>query len=344
MLHLATYALAAVSSIPLAQASPLSKPTSKFDWSSTKAVIAFGDSYTYVQGTQGRQNFSFIGDQFNLAYDTQTLLSNKIVQNQTGTAEGGPNWIEYLTDCGVKEGLTSPQSCKKQLWDFAFAGADISTKYTPLHHNYTVSLENQITQFTQYGHAALQKNKQTRNPATTLVAIWIGINDINDSAKYTVASFEEFYQTLMTTLFASVESLYELGYRKYLFMNLPPLDRTPGNQAKNNPSPNATQVAWYNEALEEQAGAFGSGHENVEVRVFDAHSRLAGMLDEPARYGIVNTTGFCAGYDQPDIGSEYMKYGCPVPLEEYFWFNTGHLTSHTHHVLAGELEEWLEKS
>jgi hypothetical protein len=41
-------------------------------------------------------------------------------------------WLESsvsaLTNCGVDQGLTSPQHCKKQLWDFAFAGADISTE------------------------------------------------------------------------------------------------------------------------------------------------------------------------------------------------------------------------
>lgn len=51
----------------------------------TKYRIAFGDSYTYVQGTHGRQNYSFIGDQFNYAYDAQTLLSDMIVQNQVRT-------------------------------------------------------------------------------------------------------------------------------------------------------------------------------------------------------------------------------------------------------------------
>lgn len=47
---------------------------------------------------------------------------------QTSTAEGGPNWVEYLTGCGLKPGLTSPRTCKTQLWDFAFGGADISTQ------------------------------------------------------------------------------------------------------------------------------------------------------------------------------------------------------------------------
>jgi hypothetical protein len=47
--------------------------------------IAFGDSYTYVQGTHGHQNYSFIADQLNFSYDAETLLSNKIVQNQVST-------------------------------------------------------------------------------------------------------------------------------------------------------------------------------------------------------------------------------------------------------------------
>ena len=52
--------------------------------------IAFGDSYTYVQGTHGHQNYSFIGDQLNFSYDAQTLLSNKIVQNQVSTSSFVP--------------------------------------------------------------------------------------------------------------------------------------------------------------------------------------------------------------------------------------------------------------
>jgi phospholipase/lecithinase/hemolysin len=76
--------------------------------------------------------------------------------------------------------------------------------------------------------------------------------------------------------------------------------------------------------------------------VFDAHARLGAILDEPGKYGIVNTTNFCAGYDQPDIAVNYKEYGCPTPLKDYFWFNSGHMTSHVHKVLAGELEKWLD--
>jgi len=44
--------------------------------------LAFGDSYTYVQGTAGRQNSTFIGDYFNFSFSEEKLLSDKIVQNQ----------------------------------------------------------------------------------------------------------------------------------------------------------------------------------------------------------------------------------------------------------------------
>jgi hypothetical protein len=48
----------------------------------TSRSLAFGDSYTYVQGTGGLQNYSFIGDLQNFTYTPQQLLTDEIVQNQ----------------------------------------------------------------------------------------------------------------------------------------------------------------------------------------------------------------------------------------------------------------------
>lgn len=213
----------------------------------------------------------------------------------------------------------------------------------PLHHNYTISFVNQVLQYQKYGYPVL---KHVTDPSETLVAIWIGINDINDSAKYTV-HFPTFYNTLMATLFDSVKTLHSLGYRSYLFMNLPPLDRTESNQkaATNGktPSPNATQIAWFNDALERHADRFAGAHPETNVMVYDAHSVLDDMMDHPARYGIVNTTHYCRGYNQPDIEENYQAYGCPTPVDTYFWFNSGHLTSHVHKKLAEALERAFKR-
>jgi hypothetical protein len=106
----------------LAAASPTPNgpKKNKFSWHSIKSVIAFGDSYTYVQGTLGRTNYTFIHDNFDISFTPQELLSNRILQNQTSTAEGGPNWVEHLTGCGVEPGLHEPRKCDIQLWDFAY--------------------------------------------------------------------------------------------------------------------------------------------------------------------------------------------------------------------------------
>ena len=116
-----------------------------FKWRSTKSLVAFGDSYTYVQGTLGHVNYTFIGDEFNFSFTPKQLFSDRIVQNLTGTAEGGPNWVEFLTECGVEDGLHDPRKCDVQLWDFAYAGANTINEagFTPLNHHYPSSSTHQ---------------------------------------------------------------------------------------------------------------------------------------------------------------------------------------------------------
>ena len=109
---------------------PHSRPDASFSWQSTQSLLAFGDSYTYVQGSQGLQNYSFIADALHPTYTPDQLLNDTIIQNQIGTRAGGPNWVEYLTGCGLK--TEKPAECtapsQKELWDFAFAGADVSVE------------------------------------------------------------------------------------------------------------------------------------------------------------------------------------------------------------------------
>ncbi|KAK2615502.1 hypothetical protein N8I77_002252 [Diaporthe amygdali] len=320
-------------------------PPVPFQWQNVKHLIAFGDSYTYVQGVQGHQNYSFIGDYLlgNFAYDAETLLTNQIVQNFTGTAEGGPNWVEYLTGCGQEPGLTSPLSCDLQLWDFAFAGADVSTEFTPLHHNFTVPLVNQTQQFLTYGQPVFENELQV-SASETLVAIWIGINDINDLSKtYSGAyDFPSTFNSIISTIFSqSVTPLFEAGYNNFLFINLPPLDRTPGNAKTASPSPNETMIGWWGDTLQQYSDDFSKQNAGTTTMVFDANTFLNGVLDSASEYGITNTTDYCAGYLYADVLTDWEKYGCSGPLDTYFWFNSGHMTSRVHEILAPEVAKFL---
>ncbi|KAI0134784.1 hypothetical protein BJ170DRAFT_700053 [Xylariales sp. AK1849] len=301
---------------------PHAKP--HFQWEDIEYLIAFGDSYTYVQGTAGHTNYSFIGDLLpgDVEFTPQELLSNKIVQNFTGTANAGPNWVEFLTGCAVEDGEYLPQSCDIQLWDFAFAGADVSEEYLPLHHNFTMPLVNQSRQYLTWAEPVIGgKMDKTR----ALVAVWIGINDISDSMGYTnISSYPAFWEDIISTIFEeTVQPIHDAGYHSFLFVNLPPLDRTAANQRTSEPSPNKTQIGWWNDILASHIQAFAEQNSGAKAMLYDANTFLNGVMDNPGQYGITNLT-YCPGYAELDVLTDPGKYGCQ-PLDEYFWYNSGHM-------------------
>lgn len=100
-------------------------------------------------------------------------------------------------------------------------------------------------------------------------------------------------------------------------------------------------VSQYNAAITYHAQTFASTHPGTKAMVFDTYAYLSGILDNPAKYGIVNTTNFCKDYDAPDIATNYAEYGC-LPIREYFWYDAGHITFRVHELLAGEVGRFLD--
>ena len=119
-------------------------------------------------------------------------------------------------------------------------------------------------------------------------------------------------------------------------MQLPPIDRTPGNVANaaaGKPlSPNTTQIAEYNAALALGAQAFAKQH-SVRTFVFNTYDFLGKVIDDAATYGIRNVTGYCSRFDAPDISTNYASYGC-LPIPEYFWYSKLNPTPISDTVLA----------
>lgn len=206
-----------------------------------------------------------------------------------------------------------------------------------------MSFEKQISQWYTYARPAL------RLPTThTLVALFIGINDISDTSKWifprvniSATSFLELYTDIITAEFAAIEPIYHAGYRNFLFMKLPPLERTPSNVIPGaTPLPDMKMVQTYNSILEKKALEFASEHPESQALVFDTYSFLSEVLNNPVDYGIKNTTGYCPHYNAPNIATNYTAYGC-LPIEQYFWYNTGHITYHVHELLAGAVKTFL---
>ncbi|KAI1867891.1 uncharacterized protein JN550_006698 [Neoarthrinium moseri] len=294
-----------------------------FVWNETK--IAFGDSYSFIQGTAGLLGFTFIGsgraDQ--IAFTPEELLTNEILQSYTATAEGGPNWLEFLTGCGLENG-TLPSTCDVQLWDFACAGAAVSDEYLPRHADYVNPLVNQTQQYLTYAEPVIGVDM---DKSKALVAIWIGINDVVDTVNSLSDSigYKDFWSEIISAIFSqSVQPMYDAGYRDFLLLNLPPLDRTSANQKLVLSRPSTRAIRYWNEKLAGQADVFAQDNSGANMMVYDANMFLNGVMDDPEPYGITNTRDYCDAWDEPDVATDPAKYGCE-PLDQYFWFNSAHL-------------------
>ncbi|KAH9912678.1 uncharacterized protein BXZ73DRAFT_56056 [Epithele typhae] len=296
-----------------------SQGTHKFNWRKTKYFYAFGDSYTFVQGTEGHANFSFIGDAFDFSFTPQQLLQNEIIPKNTSS--DGSNWTEFLTGCFSGK----PSACSRQLWNFAFAGADISKDLLPLHHDYTVALVDEVVQWEKYASHVVP-----HPPDETVVAWFIGINDTGDTQANTTLDFPTFWEQEMEALFGAVQNAYAHNLRgAYLFINVPTLDRSPGALGKS-PAAIATyaqHIADYNAALATHQAAFADAHPDITVVSFDANKWFGEVLDNAEAFGFTNITGFCQ---------------CTDP--GFFWYNTGHITEHVHRLMAGAIRTELMRA
>jgi phospholipase/lecithinase/hemolysin len=198
---------------------------------------------------------------------------------------------------------------------------------------------NQTRQFLTYAQPALHN---ITTPESTLATFWIGTNDIFDTATSKVP-INTLYTDMITTLYTSIQTIHDAGYRNFLIMNLAPLDKTPKNVAKLRPLPSSSMVNRFNSILASQAQDFQKRNADSNVKVFDANTFLNGVLKKPAPYGIKNTKDFCAAWNQPGVVADATVYGC-LPMNEYFWFNTAHLTTRMHEILAVEVKKFLSGS
>ncbi|PPQ96686.1 hypothetical protein CVT26_010315 [Gymnopilus dilepis] len=275
------------------EASALSKPT--LDWDEIKFVHAFGDSYSFVQGTQGLANFSFIGDAQDFSFTPHQLLTNEIIPRNASLIISSQSadtyeeadygfWLEFLTGCLQGK----PSECRRQLWDFSFAGADIDGNLLPLHHPFTVPLVDQVKQWLEFAADIIP-----HPVGQTLTTWWIGINDTGDTvSNATITDFSAFWEVEMNSYFKAVQAATDRGLQTHLFINVPPEERSPnalGDATK--AALLKTHIDEFNDILAGHIAAFEAANPHATVLTFDAHSWFNTVLDNPTSFGFTNTTG-----------------------------------------------------
>jgi len=98
----------------------------------------------------------------------------------------------------------------------------------------------------------------------------------------------------LNAYFALVQKLYNAGGRNFLFLNVPPIDRTPLMLAQS-ASAQALEksvINTFNTKLAAKIKAFQSANSGVKTFIYDSHTQFTTMLNSPKTYGFQDATSF----------------------------------------------------
>lgn len=290
----------AVRAIPQ-QGRPPAQSTAPSTRQESNYWFSFGDSYT--------QTFF---DPKGVLPTPDNPLGNPPYPGWTST--GGENWVGYLATKFNKSSILT--------YNYAYGGAVINeTLVTPWQPN-LIHLTGQVDQFLE--GAAVRSGGEKWNGDNALFSIFIGINDIGNSW-YLEGDRDAFAEVLLDNYFQLVQKLHHAGGRNFLFVNVPPIDRSP-LMAGYGPESQAGEkkvLAGFNSRLEQRIERFGQSYADVKTYLYDSVSHYNEILDNPTAFGFKDATSFGPGAD-------------------IFWGDNYHPSSYAHKFFGERVAEVLK--
>ncbi|KAI0319266.1 hypothetical protein OF83DRAFT_1055288 [Amylostereum chailletii] len=199
------------------------------------------------------------------------------------TATGGVNWLGEATFVSNRSLILT--------YNYAYGGATIDAGLVSTGDPTILSLTDQVNEFLVQPNVGTGSKIWTS--ANALFSVWIGINDIGNSY-YLSGSRDAFSDTLLNAYFALVEKLYNAGGRNFLFINVPPIDRSPLMLAQSTTSQSLEKsvIAGFNSKLAARAANLTSTHGGVRTWLFDANTAFTTILNSPTTYGFVDSISY----------------------------------------------------
>ncbi|KAI0345169.1 hypothetical protein BDW22DRAFT_1343459 [Trametopsis cervina] len=249
--------------------------------------IVFGDSYSSVR------------DQFDLLPSpTKNKRLGIEFPGNTWNEPDEPNWIGHLLS---KPGMNPDML----VYDYALGGQtvdDMRTQVSDFRRQFSSTAPWNGTNSLFVAHS----HPENADFEFILPVTWIGINDCGMPSDS---------ESTQKTLFELQESLYAEGARNFLFIDVPPIDRSPAF------APPATVYETWNAGLRTSISTFASGHPDATILLFSSHDLFTRLLDNPVEYGFDQATASVAG-------------GC-------IWYDHLHPTTRVHNVIASEVARFL---
>ncbi|USW58272.1 Putative GDSL lipase/esterase, SGNH hydrolase superfamily [Septoria linicola] len=321
---LTTLTLAAGVLIHSANAAYTNTTASWPGWSGLKHLIVFGDSYSQT-------GFEPTGEQ----PSPSNPLGNPAYPGSY-TSSNGPNWVDFLT--------TTWNASYLETVNLAYGGATVDADLVKPYADTVISLKQQVNE--QYLPYYAGENRSFEwQPSDTLFAVWIGINDVGGTY------WQENSTDVFTAIFAEyaglVDTIYETGARNFLFLNVPPVDRSPsvleaGEWSQVN---EAAGIATWNEKVAGLASNLSSVHADATTFVFDSNALFTEVLDDPSSHpetsAYLNTTRYCVEYENGTPEWDTFYESCEYAVDEYFWLNNLHPTFRIHNATAKAIAQQL---
>ncbi|APA08891.1 hypothetical protein SS1G_02708 [Sclerotinia sclerotiorum 1980 UF-70] len=237
----------------------------------TKYLFSFGDSYSQT-------GFEITG--------TKPSAANPIGNPAFPgwTTDNGINWIGHLVETYNSSLILS--------YNLAYGGAVVDASIVTPYEPTVLTFVNQTAEFID--NLSPAPTDVTWTADNSLFALWFGVNDIGNS--YWLSNETDVISAIFDSYFAHAKILYDAGARNFLFLNCPPIDRSPMMLAYGNSvtSLEANVISAYNTELKARVAAFESANTGLTTYVFDTQAPFNTALDAPTAYGATNATCFDA--------------------------------------------------
>ncbi|KAF8243075.1 GDSL lipase/acylhydrolase family protein [Wilcoxina mikolae CBS 423.85] len=266
------------------------------------------------------------------------------------TYSGGHSWARYVS---YYTGAT--------LYNYAVSGAGCSNEITP---RYYPAIHGFLPSVTEYEVPAFSADLGAGGSLdvdwdSTVVTLWIGTNDLGAQGFLSNSQRKgKIIVDYTRCVFDALKSLYELGARWFVLLNIAPLELAPLYAADSEPGPDrywkgkgqntaqislmmAEEVAVVNEIFDLRAATHKLHDANLAV--MDAYGLLKDIYAHPERYLNGTAPLDVKGYNSHcNVDSSVCWKYRMEDRDAFMWFDELHPGEQVGRVLAMEFTEIVE--
>lgn len=268
-------------------------------------LVVFGDSVSDVGN--GAIIWGAFTPQSNYSNNRYTDGPN----TQPPTSQTPLIWTDHLA---AKLNLNPPAASLSGGTDYAATGATVtdgSSQYP--------SLATQVQEAVGRGVSP-----------TALYVFWGGANDITNQTD--PAAVRPAAAQAAQNIAQQISELADQGAKYFVWINMPPFDRIPGQPANADLGAAFGQgsIAFDQEEASEIAQLQNRyTNQGVVIASVDMYALFTSLMNDPTAYGFTNTTDNAAGL--------------PVDPDQYFFWQAGHFTTAGHAVVANEIYRVVQR-